>query len=160
MSEREDKNVRPIDETGWRILEELQQNARIPFKQLAEKVNLSPTAVIERVKRMEEDGVITGYSATINPRKAGYSLWALLSMSINRGNPDPIVNETLANIPEVIACWSITGTEDVILEVHVPSLEFLEDLLTELAKMGRITTHIVLPRSTKKRMIYPPRESV
>lgn len=152
-------DARPIDETGWQILIELQKNARISFKQLAERVNLSPTAVIERVKRMEEDGVITGYSAAINPRKAGFSLWALLSMSINRGNPDPIVNHALERIPEVISCWSITGSEDVMLEVHAPSLEFLEDLLGELSKMGRITTHIVLPRSTKKRIIYPPRES-
>lgn len=154
------REARPIDETGWRILEELQKNARIPFKQLAEKVSLSPTAVIERVKRMEEDGIITGYCAEINPRRAGYSLWALLSISINRGNPDSIVNEALAKIPEVISCWSITGNEDVVLEVHVPSLEFLEDLLTELAKMGRIRTSIVLPRSTKKRMICQPRESM
>lgn len=153
-----DKDTRSIDETGWKILMELQENARISFKKLAEKVNLSPTAVIERVKKMEEDGVITGYSAVINPRKAGFALWALLSMSINRGNPDPIINETLKNIPEVTSCWSITGSIDVVLEVHVPSLEFLEDLLAELAKMGRVTTHIVLPRSTKKRMVCPPRE--
>lgn len=154
------KEPRPIDETGWRILEELQKNARIPFKQLAEKVNLSPTAVIERVKRMEEDGIITGYSAAINPRRAGYSLWALLSVSINRGNPDSIVNDALAKMPEVVSCWSITGREDVMLEVHAPSLEFLEDLLTELSKIGRITTSIVLPRSTKKRMICQPRENL
>lgn len=153
-----DKDHRSIDETGWQILVELQKNARISFKQLAEKVNLSPTAVIERVKKMEEEGVITGYSAEINSRKAGFALWALLSMSINRGNPDPIVDKTLENIPEVISCWSVTGSIDVMLEVHVPSLEFLEDLLRELAKMGRITTHIVLPRSTKKRITFPPRE--
>lgn len=160
MYERKDKNPRPIDETGWRILEELQRNARVSFKQLAERVNLSPTAVIERVKRMEADGVITGYSTTINPRMAGYSIWALLAISINRNNPDPLVNETIATIPEVISCWSITGTNDVMLEVHAPSLEFLEDLLAELSKVGRITTHIVLPRSTKKRTISPPRESL
>ena len=56
-----------IDETGWKILEELQKNARIPFKQLADKVNLSPTATIERVKRMEEEGIILDYRATVDP---------------------------------------------------------------------------------------------
>lgn len=154
------KSTDLVDEAGWRILDELQKNARISFKQLAEKVNLSPTAVIERVKRMEEEGIITGYRAMIDPRKVGYHLSALLSLSTNYGNPEQIVNDALAEIPEVIACWSITGTNDFLMEIQVPSLEFLEELLTSLAKHGRLTTSIVLPKSVQKRLIRPPRASL
>ncbi|MDR3320865.1 MAG: Lrp/AsnC family transcriptional regulator [Synergistaceae bacterium] len=154
-----DKEVRNIDDIGWRILEELQKNGRISFKQLAEKVKLSPTAVIERVKRMEEEGIITGYSATIDPRRVGYTLSALISLSANPGN-EQIVNDALAKIPEVVSCWSLTGTNDFLLEIQVPSLEFLEDLLSELARHGRLTTSIVLPSSAKNRLINAPRVSM
>ncbi|MDR3255632.1 MAG: Lrp/AsnC family transcriptional regulator [Synergistaceae bacterium] len=159
MSDKADKEVRNVDEIGWRILEELQKNGRISFKQLAEKVKLSPTAVIERVKRMEEEGIITGYSAAIDPRKVGYSLSALISLSANSGN-EQIVNDALASIPEVASCWSLTGTNDYLLEIQVPSLEFLEELLSELARHGRLTTSIVLPSSAKNRLIKSPRISM
>lgn len=151
---------REPDDINWKILGELQNNARISFKQLADKVNLSPTAVIERVKRMEEEGIITGYSAAINPRKAGYHLSALISMQTEYGNPDAIVHEALSGIPEVISCWSITGTNDFQLEIQVPSLEFLEDLLTELSKYGKLTTSVVLPSSVTKRPLKPPRQTL
>jgi Lrp/AsnC family leucine-responsive transcriptional regulator len=156
MSEREFHN---IDEVGWKILDELQKNGRISFKQLAEKVKLSPTAVIERVKRMEDEGVITGYRATVDPRKVGYTLSALISLSAHAGN-EQIINDALADIPEVVSCWSLTGTNDFLLEIQVPSLEFLEELLSELARHGKLTTSIVLPSSAKKRFISSPRMSL
>jgi Lrp/AsnC family leucine-responsive transcriptional regulator len=156
MSEREFRN---IDEVGWKILDELQKNGRISFKQLAEKVKLSPTAVIERVKRMEDEGVITGYRATVDPRKVGYTLSALISLSAHAGN-EQIINDALADIPEVVSCWSLTGTNDFLLEIQTPSLEFLEELLSELARHGKLITSIVLPSSAKKRFISPPRMSL
>lgn len=143
--------------TGWRILEELQKNARVPFKQLAEKVNLSTTAVVERVKRMEEEGIIVDYRATLNPKKLGYSFAAILSLATKYGNPDPILKQVMAEIPEIISSWSITGTDDYLLEVYVPSLELLEQLLTYLTKYGKITTSIVLPSSISRRYFTEPR---
>lgn len=149
-----------LDEINWQILKELQANAKISFKQLAEKVRLSPTAVIERVKHLEEDGVITGYTAVVNPRKIGYHLSALISMQTTYGNPDDIVHKAIAKVPEVISCWSITGTSDFLLEIQVPSLEFLEALLTELSRHGKLTTSIVLPSSVTKRRLGAPRDSM
>lgn len=153
-------NKAELDEINWKILEELQINAKISFKQLAAKVNLSPTAVIERVRHMEEDGVIAGYTAVVNPRKVGYHLSALISMQTSYGNPDNIVHSVISNIPEVLSCWSITGTSDFLLEIQVPSLEFLEDLLTELSRHGKLTTCIVLPSSVTKRSLGPPRGTI
>jgi Lrp/AsnC family transcriptional regulator, leucine-responsive regulatory protein len=148
-----------IDETGWKILEELQKNARIPFKQLADKVNLSPTATIERVKRMEEERIILDYRATVDPAKVGYYFSAILSFQTNYGNPDPVIDEIIKDIPEIVSSWSITGSNDFLLEVQIPSLVFLQELLVMLSRHGKITTSIVLPNSTKKRVIKAPRET-
>ena len=156
MSEKE---AHGVDAIGWMILDELQRNGRVSFKHLAEKVKLSPTAVIERVKRMEDEGIITGYGAIINPRKVGYNLSAIISLSANPGS-EQIINESLAAIPEVLSCWSLTGTNDFMMEIQVPSLEFLEELLSELARHGKLTTSIVLPSSEKRRAINRPRMSL
>jgi Lrp/AsnC family leucine-responsive transcriptional regulator len=149
-----------IDEIGWLILEELQNNARISFKELAQRVNLSSTAVIERVRCMEDEGIITGYRAMVDARRAGFSLSALINMSTTYDNPDKIVGEVISNIPEVVSCWSVTGVNDYVMETHVSTLEFLEELLTELSRYGRLTTGIVLPSSVKKRFIKKPRASL
>jgi Lrp/AsnC family leucine-responsive transcriptional regulator len=73
------------------------------------------------------------------------------------GNPDKIMSEVISNIPEVVSCWSVTGTNDYVMEAHVPTLEFLEELLTELSQQGKLTTSIVLPSTVKKRFIKKPR---
>ena len=149
-----------MDEIGWKILEELQSNARIPFRQLAERVNLSPTATIERVKRMEEAGIITGYHASVDPAKLGYSLSAMMALSTKYDNPDPVIDEAIKDIPEIVSSWSVTGTNDFLLEAQIPSLTFLQELLVKLSKHGKITTSIVLPTPARKRRIKAPRESL
>jgi Lrp/AsnC family leucine-responsive transcriptional regulator len=165
VAERESDGVYQLDETGWRILEELQQNARISFRKLAEKVSLSSSAVMERVKRMEDEGIITGYGASIDPRKVGYNLTAILCISTNDETPCVTIAKAIEDVPEVVSSWSITGNVDHILEVNLPSLEFLELLLSRLAKIGHVTTHIVLPTFSKcsetpsKRILRRPRTS-
>ena len=146
-----------LDEVAWNILIELQRNARIAFKQLAETVNLSQTATIERVKKMEEAGIITGYSANIDTVKAGYALTALLAFSTNYGDPREVVNEIIKEVPEIISSWSVTGSNDRIFEVKITTLEFLQDILTVLTKHGKVVTSIVLPGSIKKQILKPPR---
>jgi Lrp/AsnC family leucine-responsive transcriptional regulator len=154
-----EEGIRNIDEIGWKILDELQKNCFISFEELAEKVRLAPEEVKKRVRLMEEENIITGYCAVVDPRKAGYNLSALINLSANPGT-EQIVNAALAEIPEVISCWSLTGTNDFQLEILAPSLEFLEELLSELARHGRLTTSIVLPSSAKKRIISSPRMSM
>lgn len=147
-----------LDDVAWKILIELQKNARISFRQLAETVNLSQTATIERVKKMEESGIITGYSANIDATKAGYTLTALLSFSTNYGDPREVVNEIIREVPEIISSWSVTGSNDRIFEVEITTLEFLQDILTVLTKHGKVVTSIVLPGSIKKQILRPPRK--
>ena len=148
------------DATDWRILEELQRDARTSFGELAAKLGAGEAEIESRVKRMEDDGIITAYRADVDPRKAGYGISAIISVSTEGKAQDQIINDALADNPEVTACWSVTGASDFLLEAHAPSLEFLEELLNELAKYGRLTTSIVLPRYGKRRKILPPRESM
>ena len=147
-----------IDDIGWKIIEELQKNARISFKQLAENVNLSTTATVERVRNMEDAGIIEGYGARINPRRVGYSLSAILNFTMNYGNPTSVIEKIVAETPEIVSCWLITGTSDVIMEVNLPSLEFLSFILASLTRHGKVTTNIVLPGRFKKLDVKRPRE--
>ncbi|MDL2299057.1 Lrp/AsnC family transcriptional regulator [Synergistaceae bacterium OttesenSCG-928-D05] len=163
MAEKQNGGTGPIDETGWRILEELQRNGRISYRDLAEKVNLSPSAAMERVKRMEQEGVITGYGIRIDPRKTGYIMTAILSVSTKQENTSKIIANLISDVPEVVTSWSVTGTFDHILEVHLPSLEFLELLLTRLSVLGHVTTQIVLPSFSELsglRVLKQPREKL
>lgn len=157
LSERQ---ARSLDDIDWKILDELQKDARISVEKLARDAGVPPAEAESRIRRMEEDGVISGYGATVNPRRAGYPLSALVGLSTKEGNPDQIINDELATTPEVLSCWSVTGTSDYLLEVQAPSLEFLEELLSDLARHGRLTTSIVLPSSAKKRHIQKPRLSM
>jgi Lrp/AsnC family leucine-responsive transcriptional regulator len=148
------------DATDWRILEELQRDARTHARELAARLGVGEAELESRVKRMEADGIITGYRADVDPRKAGYDISAIISVSAEGNARDQIINDALAENPEVTACWSVTGASDFLLEAHAPSLEFLEELLNELAKYGKLTTSIVLPRYGKRRLLSPPRESM
>ncbi|EHM10857.1 transcriptional regulator [Thermanaerovibrio velox DSM 12556] len=147
-----------LDPTGWRILEVLQENCRISYKELGRRVGLSTPAVIERVRRMEEEGIIEGYRAVVNPRKVGYSFRVMLAVSSVYNNPDHVVMKALEEVPEVIRCWSVTGSNDFYMEALIPSMEFLQELLTKLSQHGRIVTSIVLPVMGGSGRVTPPRE--
>ena len=152
---------KPLDETGWKILYELQKDAKISYKKIAAKVNLSQTAIIERVKRMEEEGIITGYTAKINPMKLGYCLKAFITLSVNFcGNPDPTIKAKIDKMPEIVTCWPITGTYDYIIEAYLPSLELLDQLLLKISEFGNISTSIALSGTIKETAITQPRNQI
>ncbi len=78
-------------------------------------MNLSPTATIERVKRMEEEGIILDCRATVDPAKVGYYFSTILSFQTNYGNPAPVIDEIIKDIPEIVSSCSITGSNDFLL---------------------------------------------
>ncbi|MDR1137633.1 MAG: Lrp/AsnC family transcriptional regulator [Synergistaceae bacterium] len=149
-----------LEAMDWNILNELQDDARVSFEDLARKLGITAEETAARVRRMEEEGVITGYRADVDPRKTGYNISAIISVSTDGASRDQIINDALTGNPEVTSCWSVTGASDFLLEAHVPSLEFLEELLHDLGRHGRLTTSIVLPRYAKRKKILPPRESM
>src|SRR3546814_19877632 len=97
-----------IDEIGWRILEVLQRNARMNFAELGRLVGLSAPAVAERVKRLEDRGVMTGYQAQVDRAKLGYGLTAFIRMRTS-SDTYPRIAAPVRELPEILACHHVTG---------------------------------------------------
>ncbi len=131
-----------LDETGWQILHELQQNARLSFSELGLRVGLSSPAVAERVRRMEDAGIIAGYRAEINTAKIGFPITAIIRMS-NQGDCRQL-NAIVSKLPEVLESYRVTGSDSVIMKVISTSVEHLEEFLDQLSVHGQPTTSMVL----------------
>jgi Lrp/AsnC family leucine-responsive transcriptional regulator len=131
-----------LDAVNRRILRELEQDGRLSTAELARRVNLSPPAVAERVRRLEQAGVITGYRAVIDPRAVGYPLSAIVRI---RPAPRqlPKVAELAAQVPEVVECHRITGDDCFLLTLRLRSMDDLEPLLDRFVLYGQTTTSIV-----------------
>jgi Lrp/AsnC family leucine-responsive transcriptional regulator len=131
-----------LDTTNLRLLDELQQDARLSLTELGRRVGLSPPAVAERVQRLEQEQVILGYHARLNPRKLGLTLSAVI-----RVRPAPRQLHKVAEIarqtPEVVDCRRITGEDCYILTAHVRDIEHLEEVIDRFAAHGQTTTSIV-----------------
>lgn len=128
-----------LDRFDRRILEILQQEGRISNQDLAERVGLSPSPCLRRLRALEESGLITGYHATLDARKLGLSLIALLSISMDRHTPERFASfeAAVSDIPEVIECLLITGQQsDYQLKLVVRDMDDYQRLLLE--KITRI----------------------
>jgi Lrp/AsnC family leucine-responsive transcriptional regulator len=128
-----------LDRYDRRILEVLQEEARISNQELAERIGLSPSPCLRRVKALEEGGVLTGYRAQVDGRKLGLTLMALIYISMDRHTPERFANfEARVNeLPEVLECLLITGQDaDYQLKVVVRDMDAYQELL--LNKITRI----------------------
>jgi Lrp/AsnC family leucine-responsive transcriptional regulator len=152
------ENEKLLDGIGWHILQELQANARISFAELGRRVGLSIPAVTERVRKMEDAGIITGYHADVNPEKVGYPIAAFIRMSIG-GNVSTQIIALIREMNEVEECHRGTGGDSFILKVRVASVAHLEHLIERLLPFGTTTTSIVLSSPVTKRFLErPPQE--
>lgn len=149
---------RLLDETGWRILHELQQNARLSFSELGQRVGLSSPAVTERVRRMEDTGIITGYRAEINTAKVGFPITAIIRVSAPGDCKQ--FNAAVSAFPDVLECYRVAGEDSAILKVIATSMEHLEEIIDRLSSHGSPTTSIVLSTPVKKKCIVSIEESV
>jgi len=132
-----------LDDIGWKILGELQQNARIPFAELGRIVGLSTPAVTERVHKMEEAGIIVGYRAHIDAAKVGLPILAFVNVKLGGENLAHFM-ELAASHPEVLECHRVTGAESFLLKVAVADISHLERLLDALMPYVATTTSMVL----------------
>ena len=147
------ENERLLDETGWHILEALQANARLSFSELGQRVGLSSPAVAERVRRMEDAGIITGYRAEVNTAKIGYPITAIIRVSNSPGERCTRLTASTQAIPEVLECFRVTGGDSLIMKVMASSVEHLESLIDRISEHGQLTTSIVLSTVVSRKVI-------
>ena len=128
-----------LDRYDRQILELLQQDGRISNQDLADRIGLSPSPCLRRVRTLEESGLITGYRAMLDAKKLGLSLMALIGISMDQHTPERFANleASIAEIPEILECLLITGQQsDYQLKVVVRDMDAYQDLL--LNKITRI----------------------
>jgi len=114
-----------LDRTDLRILELLQKEGRLTNQDLAERVSLSPSPCLRRLKRLEEAGVIRGYVALLDPDRIGLGLLAYVSVKLEKRDKMPMddFRARVQGWPEVLACYAMTGEMDYLLRVHVEDLQ-------------------------------------
>ncbi len=135
--------IQVMDSYNRKILYELQKNARISYTDLGKKIGLSGPAVKERVYKMEESGIIKGYTTRLDLSKLGFSLFAIINFKMNPGNIHRFIVK-LKNMPEVIECNRITGGDNMIIKVALKETQELERIINYFIEFGVPTTSIVL----------------
>ena len=141
-----------IDEIDWKILTELQENARTSFAELGRRISLTTPAVIERIRKLEDAQIITGYRAEIDTGRIGLPITAFIRMSISGVDYSKIIT-VAENSSEVLECHRGTGGDSFILKVAVADVEHLQNLIDRLVPFGITTTSIVLSSPVKRRVI-------
>ncbi|MFD7030008.1 Lrp/AsnC family transcriptional regulator [Streptomyces sp. NPDC059917] len=142
------------DATDWRILEALQQDGRASFAELARAVSMSPSAVTERVRRLEEAGVITGYTAVVAPEKLGKSIMALVRLRYPHGNYKPF-HALLESTSEILEAHHVTGDDCFVLKVVARSMAHLEEITGKIAGLGSVTTSVIYSSPLSRRPLSP-----
>lgn len=132
-----------IDTTNWKILDCLQQNARQSNTDIARQVGITSPAVAERIRKLEDAGIIEGYYAKVSHSETGYQLKAIITLRAFMGKLKPFI-EKVKEFNEVINCYRITGNENIVMEVVLNNQKHLEQFIDQLIKYGETSTHIIL----------------
>ncbi len=144
-----------LDSTGWQLLQALQQDARLSYTELGQRVGLTAPAVAERVRKMEDVGIISGYHAEINRAKIGFPITAIIRMSTFSGERCSSFAAFTQDLPEVLESYRVTGSDSLIVKVMAASVEHLEALIDRLSAHGQLTTSMVLSTPVRRRVIMP-----
>jgi DNA-binding Lrp family transcriptional regulator len=146
-----------LDGIDKKILITLQENGKITNSKLSKIVGISAPATMERVKRLESSGVISHFTAVVDPEKIGFSIMAMVSISLSLSMLSSVaeIKEKFAALPEVIECYQIAGANDFILKVIAEDLksygEFMNLKLTQIQGIQRIQSSFVIDSFVKKR---------
>ncbi len=149
--------AKTLDATDWHILAELQRDGRLSYNQLGKRVNLSSPAVAERVRRLEEAGVITGYRADVDPGEVGLTLTAFLQLRCETGHC-LLKNTSAEDFPEVVEVHKLSGSFCTMLKLRTASMAHLEGLLERIGEHRDMHSHVVLSTQYEHRTVEPPPE--
>jgi Lrp/AsnC family leucine-responsive transcriptional regulator len=143
-----------MDRTDEAILQALQTDGRMSTADLARTVSLSASATADRVRRLVDAGVITGYVATVDAPALGYTITAFVRLAYSSGNYKPL-HDLLDVTPEVIEAHHVTGNDCFIMKVLARSMADLERITGRIATLGTITTNVVYSSPLTGRRLVP-----
>lgn len=144
-----------LDKVDAAILSALQANGRQSVAELARHINMSHSAAAERVRRLEESGVISGYAAHIDPERLGFAILAYLRLRYPSSAYEPL-HLLLANTPEVIEAHHVTGDDCFVMKVVAKSMKHLEQVSGKIGALGSVTTSVVYSSPLPHRPLLPP----
>ncbi|MEN0085474.1 MAG: Lrp/AsnC family transcriptional regulator [Leifsonia sp.] len=147
-----------VDSTDRTLLSELQRDGRQSIAELARTVHMSNSAVAERVRRLEEAGIISGYRAVIDPERLGYGILAYLRLRYPSSQYKPL-HDLLADIREVVEAHHVTGDDCFIIKVVATSMRHLEQISGRVGALGSVTTSVSYSSPFPTRPIVPPLDS-
>lgn len=132
-----------LDTLNWKILECLQKNARQSNTKIARKVGITSPAVAERIRKMEDLGIIEGYYAKVSHFETDHQLKAIITLRAFMGRLKPFI-EKVKEFNEVVNCHRITGNENIVMEVVLNDQKHLQQFIDQLITYGETSTHIIL----------------
>ncbi|SDE99564.1 Lrp/AsnC family transcriptional regulator [Terriglobus roseus] len=144
----------PVDTINRDILAELQTNARIPFAELGRRVGLSTPAVIERVKRLEENQIILGYRAIVDPAKVGLPVRAFVKVTI-AGDRLTKFSALIKTLPEVLECHRVTGAESFMVQVALRDVGHMEEVIDAMMPYVATNTSMILASPVPWNSVLP-----
>lgn len=142
-----------LDRIDWKLLHELQENARLSYAELGRRVGLTTPAVIERIHRLEESGIIVGYHAAVSPTRLGVEIIALVRLRVSKKQRAEHIVAALKKHYEILECHRTTGPDSFVMRVAVSSVQHLEALLDSLAHVGKTSSSIVLSSPVLRRVL-------
>ena len=145
-----------MDKIDYAIIDELQSNGRLTNQELAERVNLSPSPCLRRVRNLEDDGVIAGYRAVIDPKKYGLNVTIFARITLQQHNKEIISNfeAAIQDLNEVMECYLLTGSADYLLRIMLRDLDdydrFMRQRLHNIKGISAINTSFAFGEVKKK----------
>jgi DNA-binding Lrp family transcriptional regulator len=142
--------VNRLDEIDKKIVSELQRDGKLKLKELAAKLNMTNSPVFERIKRLESEGIITGYSAQVDPKVLGFKLVAYCSVTLENHHKETIEQfvSDVKDLPEILECYHIAGLFDYLLKIVVRDMEdyqyFVTQKLAILNNIARVQSSFVM----------------
>ena len=144
-----------LDAKAWKILAAIQRDARLSLKALADEAGLSLPATSERLKKLEDAGIIDGYRAQVNPESIGYDVLAVIGITTPQPDKARLI-EQLARMPEVLECLHVTGQDSFLLRVVTQNIRHLERFVGQINHYGETRTSIVMSAPIPLRPLAPP----
>jgi Lrp/AsnC family transcriptional regulator, leucine-responsive regulatory protein len=146
---------RVVDAVNIRILNELHSRPRLSMSELGRRIGMSAPAVTERVQRLEQAGVITGFRMDVDPAALGMPVTALVRARPGPGQLSKII-DAARETPQVVECHRVTGEDCFVMKVHAPSVGHLEEVLDKFLLFGQTTTSIVVSTPVPARPLPLP----